>query len=262
MLRPGALGDTLLAVPALRGLRPHWRPLTLAAHAGAARLLADLGEVESGMAFDDPRLSWLFRPDAAASEEDIVAWLSGPPMPALRTALVRAPSRPAGDEQHCAQYLLDTLAPLGCSAVLDDRPLNVSAIRSDEILVHPGSGSPAKNWPAARFADVVRGLGDVPLRLIVGEADSGAADAVDAALGRRLPRLEQPQLAELAARLAGCRAYLGNDSGVSHLAGLCGTRTVALFGPTPSTLWHPLGPRVTVLPFEAETQDVQEALRG
>jgi len=206
------------------------------------------------MAFDDPRLSWLFRPDAAPAGEDIVAWLSSPAPPALRNALVCAASRPVGDERHCAQYLLDTLAPLGCSAELDDSALAVTPIVSDEILIHPGSGSPAKNWPAERFADVVRGLGDAPLRLVVGEADAGAADAVDAALGRRLPRLVQPSLTELAGRLAGCRAYLGNDSGVSHLAGLCGTRTVALFGPTPATVWHPLGPRVTVVPFNVSTE--------
>ena len=59
MLRPGALGDTLLAVPALRALRRRF-PLTLAAHGGAARLLASLGEVDRGMAFDDPSLGWLF----------------------------------------------------------------------------------------------------------------------------------------------------------------------------------------------------------
>ena len=55
MLRPGALGDTLLAVPALRALRARFGRVTLAAHGGAARLLAALGEVDEGLAFDDPR---------------------------------------------------------------------------------------------------------------------------------------------------------------------------------------------------------------
>ena len=60
VLRPGALGDTLLAVPALRALRKGgFAPLTLAAHGGAARLLASVGEVDRGLAFDDPSLGWL-----------------------------------------------------------------------------------------------------------------------------------------------------------------------------------------------------------
>jgi ADP-heptose:LPS heptosyltransferase len=95
--------------------------------------------------------------------------------------------------------------------------------------------------------------------MIVGEADEAAAAAVEQALGRPLARLDHPTLDDLAGRLAGCRAYVGNDSGVSHLAGLCGARTVALFGPTSPTVWRPLGPRVTVLTFDATPNDVVSA---
>jgi ADP-heptose:LPS heptosyltransferase len=263
VLRPGALGDTLLAVPALRALRVSrlGGPLTLAAHAGAARLLASAGEVDGGWAFDDARFRWIFGP-GEAPDEAVVAWLSGARPPGLSGALVVAPSRPASGAVHCAQYLLDTLAPLGCSGAMDERPLRVSAIDSAEVLIHPGSGSPAKNWPAARFAEVVHGLGDgAPVRLIVGEADTAVGDALEHALGRPLARLANAPLAELAARLAGCRAYLGNDSGVSHLAGLCGARTVALFGPTDPAVWRPLGARVTVLSFDSSPEDVVAALR-
>src|SRR5205085_707308 len=100
---------------------------------------------------------------------------------------------------------------------------------SDEVLVHVGSGSRLKNWPAACFAETIERLGEVTL--IVGEADRDAVNQVERRLGRALAHLEAP-LDELARRLAGCRAYLGNDSGVSHLAGLCGAKAIALFGPT------------------------------
>jgi ADP-heptose:LPS heptosyltransferase len=66
-----------------------------------------------------------------------------------------------------------------------------------------------------------------------------------------LPRLAHVPLEELAARLAGARGYVGNDSGVSHLAGLCGARSVVLFGPTSPRIWRPLGPDVHVLSFDA-----------
>jgi heptosyltransferase III len=252
VLRLGALGDTLLAVPALRALRFRFRPLELAAHAGAARLLALLGEVDHGIAFDDPSLGWLFR-DSPAPERNIVAWMH--PQHALSAAMVVAPSRPAG-EQHCAQYLLETLAPLGVDTThLDDRPLRVAALESAEVLIHPGSGSAAKNWPAQRFAETIRAL-DRPVRLIVGEADAQAALEVEGILGRSLPRLSNAKLEDLAARLAGCQAYLGNDSGVSHLAGLCGARTLVLFGPTSPAVWRPLGPRVHVTSFDASPADI------
>ena len=258
VLRPGALGDTLLAVPAVRALRRAFGGVTLAAHSGASRLLQHLGEVEAGLAFDDPALAWVFGAPHPPTDEQIVAWLSGPRPPALRHTLVFAAGR--YDHGHAAQYLLETLAPLGIDVALDAGPLGVEPRHSDEVLVHPGSGSAAKNWPAERFAATIRAL-DGPARLIVGEADTCAADAVDAASGRSLPRLSHPSLEELAARLAGCRAYLGNDSGVSHLAGLCGARTVVLFGPTSAETWRPLGPDVQVAGFDADPAQLADVLQ-
>jgi ADP-heptose:LPS heptosyltransferase len=257
VLRPGALGDTLLAVPALRALRSRFARVTLAAHGGAARLLAACGEVDRGLAFDDPSLAWVF--SGSAPEDEVVAWMNPGDAPGLKWARMVAPSRPA-DEQHCAAYLVQTLAPLGISGDIDDRPLNVRPLTSEEILVHPGSGSVSKNWPAGRFAETIRAL-QQPVTLIVGEADDAAAHEVEAYLGQALPRLEHPPLEELAARLAGCRAYLGLDSGVSHLAGLCGARSVVLFGPTSPRVWRPLGPRVHVERFDVGVERLVTLLR-
>lgn len=261
VLRPGALGDTLLAVPALRALRRALAPLRLAAHAATARLLLSLDEVDGAIAFDEPSLAWAFGRGEAPDDEPIVAWLNPSAASALnQKAVVLAASRPPGDTQHCARYLLETLARLGIDLKWDDAPLRIrEPIRSDDVLIHPGSGSQAKNWPPARFAGVIRAL-DTPARLIVGEADAAAAHEVEAALGRALPRLEQPTLDDLARNLAGCRAYLGNDSGVSHLAGLCGAHTLALFGPSNPTVWRPIGPDVHVLTFDASTAEVVSGL--
>jgi heptosyltransferase III len=262
VLRPGALGDTLLAIPALRALRRSHHRIELAAHGGAARLIQAAGEVDVGLAFDDPSLAWVFGggPPPAEMPALIVAWLSAENSLAIRglpTRVVEAPSRPACEDVHCARYLLESVGLEGW----DERPLSIPALRSDEVLVHVGSGSRAKNWPAPRFAEVIRGLKTrmVPVRLVVGEADVLAVASVEERVGMRLPRLAVG-LPELASHLAGCRAYLGNDSGVSHLAGMVGARTVALFGPTPAAVWRPLGPRVEVAPFDSMAEDIVEAL--
>jgi ADP-heptose:LPS heptosyltransferase len=158
-------------------------------------------------------------------------------------------------DRHCAHYLVETLGPLGIDLEWDDHPLAVKPIPSEEVLVHPGSGSAAKNWPAERFATLIRGL-KRPVRLIVGEADQRPAEQLDTGLGYRLDRLEAPPLNELASRLAGCYAYVGNDSGVSHLAGLCGAHVVVLFGPTDPRVWRPVGPHVDVVTFDTDPSDV------
>ena len=260
VLRPGALGDTLLAVPAVRALKRRYGVVQLAAHAGAARLLQQVGEVDLGVPFDDPRLAWTVGgaivADALGRDEDIVAWTRGHLAVPAERLVVQAPGRPAGEGEHCAAYLLRTL-PFG--AECDTSPLVVTPLRSQEVLVHPGSGAMAKNWSADRFATTVRALAS-DVRLIVGEADEEAATRLEGALGHALPRTEQASLMDLAARLAGCRAYLGNDSGISHLAGLCGTRTVVMFGPSPAAMWAPLGPRVLVRDFATDPLDVAALL--
>lgn len=261
VLRPGALGDTLLAVPAVRALKARYGTVTLAAHGGAARLLQDCGEVEQGLAFDDRRLAWLFgspvSQDAIGREADVVAWTGAELAVPGGRLVVQAPGRPPDAREHAAQYLLRTLPFI---TECETRPLAVAPSLSNEVLVHPGSGAAAKNWPAERFAETIRGL-DAPVRLIVGEADEDAARAVEVALERALPRLDRPSLTDLAAMLVGCRAYLGNDSGVSHLAGLCGARTLVMFGPTPAAVWAPLGPRVVVRDFATAPVEVAAVLR-
>jgi ADP-heptose:LPS heptosyltransferase len=80
--------------------------------------------------------------------------------------------------------------------------------------------------------------------MIAGPADDVPAAKLAAA---GYPVARPPDLLALAALLARVDVYLGNDSGVSHLAAALGVPTVAIFGPTDPRIWAPRGPRVTVL---------------
>jgi ADP-heptose:LPS heptosyltransferase len=114
------------------------------------------------------------------------------------------------------------------------------------LAVHPGSGSPRKNWPADRFGALVARLSpDRPWLLV-----EGPADAVPAAELARVPRgcrARDLPPRTLGALLSQAGAYVGNDSGVSHLSATWGAPTLALFGPTSPDIWAPLGPRVSTL---------------
>jgi ADP-heptose:LPS heptosyltransferase len=111
------------------------------------------------------------------------------------------------------------------------------------LAIHPGSGSPAKNWPADRLAALAdaRG-GGRPWLLVVGPADEEAAAPLCRCAGA-LPVRELP-VRVLGALLGRAGLYVGNDSGVSHLAAAAGAPTLALFGPTDPAVWSPVGPRV------------------
>jgi ADP-heptose:LPS heptosyltransferase len=86
------------------------------------------------------------------------------------------------------------------------------------------------------------------LLVVTGPAEEERADELRAALAAKADAwLERPRLSLLAAVLAQSAAYLGNDSGASHLAAAAGAPVVAVFGPTDPMLWAPRGARARVL---------------
>src|ERR1044071_4462561 len=112
--------------------------------------------------------------------------------------------------------------------------LRRQGFRNEPLLgIAPGSGAREKNWPAANFAHVSRwwreDVGGSVL-LFLGPAEESRSDIH--ALRKSAIVAENLPLARLAASLAAVDVYLGNDSGVTHLAAAVGTRTVALFGPS------------------------------
>jgi len=114
----------------------------------------------------------------------------------------------------------------------------------DFVIVHPGSGSGAKCWPLENFLAVIAVLHQegIPGLLVTGEAEKRMEEKilkVDFPPGwswLRCPPL--PVLAELFGRAS---LYLGNDSGVTHLAAVCGTRGLAIFRKDLEIAWRPYG---------------------
>ncbi len=125
--------------------------------------------------------------------------------------------------------------------------------REPILAVHPGSGSEKKNWPTEKFASLSRWVIDelaAQLLVIRGEADERAVARLRELVGsRQMVVVEGLKLVDLAAVLERCALFLGNDSGITHLAAAVGTPTIALFGPESTTAWEPGGEHVSVLHF-------------
>lgn len=124
------------------------------------------------------------------------------------------------------------------------------------LALHPGSGGPAKCWSAEGFAALAVAARE-RLRLLpvflIGPADNERWRAIRAALppvpvfaGIDPLALVCRPLRECVALLSIARAYVGNDSGVSHLAARA-CPALVLFGPSDPRVWHPLGERVAIL---------------
>ncbi|HVR70569.1 MAG TPA: glycosyltransferase family 9 protein [Vicinamibacteria bacterium] len=171
----------------------------------------------------------------------------------LPRVLERDPSPPPGT--HAARWLAGLVEPLGldptgappaCSPSPDEeREARAWRDRLPPrfLALHPGSGSPRKSWPAERFLGLVDRLRPPePWLVPCGPADRAAVAPFRTRAGALVA--EDVPVRVLGALLAEAGAFVGNDSGVSHLAAAWGAPTVALFGPTDAATWAPEGTRV------------------
>jgi ADP-heptose:LPS heptosyltransferase len=114
------------------------------------------------------------------------------------------------------------------------------------IAIHPGAGSRKKVWPSHRFASLGRMLKQRGKKLFVIQGPADDKEVTEVLQGLNgVPHLVASELPliKLGALLSQCILYIGNDSGISHLAAALGVPTVAIFGPTDPHIWSPRGER-------------------
>ncbi len=122
-----------------------------------------------------------------------------------------------------------------------------SSQRGPRIAIHPGSGeySLARRWAPEGFAAVADALAEeyrAQVILVGGEREKEAVEeVVESMCSRPINLAGRMTLKQLAALLKGCHLFLGNDSGLVHLAKAVGIPAVAIFGPSNHRAWGPYG---------------------
>ena len=130
-------------------------------------------------------------------------------------------------------------------------------------LIHPGSGSPGKNYSPQFYhilANELRRYGFPETGFIFGPAEDEKMNVEDFA-GEWIERPKDVEA--LAGLLSGASLYIGNDSGVSHLSGFMGTQTIALYKTTDPKKWGVLGKKVVHISDankESAMRKIQECL--
>lgn len=270
LLRAGALGDALLLRQAIAALRSARHEAWLLAPEAGRVLLgpggsevagfvpwegADAAALRAGTLVDASPLGRRL----AATDAAIVFSRSAEVAEAVQRyvprVLVRDPSPAQG---HASVWLAEPTRELGAEPAAPPPDLVATPAEIDAAMpwldrlppgflaVHPGSGSPAKNWAPSGFRALVEQLSaDRPWLLIEGPADEAAAASLRS--HPRAVRAHGLPARVLGAVLARAGLYVGNDSGVSHLAAAFGAPTLALFGPTDPAVWSPVGRRVTIV---------------
>jgi heptosyltransferase III len=278
LLFPGALGDLLLVLPTLRRLRRRLRPArTALVIAEPQRELARLLRVADTISsLDDADAAWLFGgstvPRWLAPGSTVFSWLGtreplgerlraltasahllsverGPGAAHAAVAYARAAGVPAERRRLAAEATISPPVSPRAGALAD-------GLRRPLLALHRGAGAPPKRWALDGFAGVAswwrRSHGDIVELLGPAEAGETPLPGTTTASGWTLP--------DVAALLGFADAYLGNDSGISHLAGAVGTPGVVLFGPTAPARWRPLSPRLVAVRSEASPERVSRTL--
>jgi heptosyltransferase-2 len=189
-------------------------------------------------------VSYLYDPDGIFAEN-------------LRTSgvkrLVEGPSRVTGTS-HAIDQLAAPLATLGIPLAGRSTRLAVASAAETRttLALHPGSGSPAKNWPTNCWRELAERLleaqPNIRIAIVGGEADAAALQSMRSLTANaRVSFWENLPMDTLASRLAGSALYAGHDTGISHLAAATGTPCLLLFGPTDPGIWAPPHDHVRVL---------------
>lgn len=253
LIRPGAIGDCIVALPALEHLKAEYTEVWVPSAVVPLIRFADrVRRLPS--AIDRLALPGLDPPAALLQDlrsfDSIISWY-GSNQPEFR-ARVRDlglpfrffPALPSGSERiHVVDFFLNHVgAPCG-----EAPNIEVAPVQNDAIVIHPFSGSPRKNWPMSRFRALAERLPG-PVAWC-----AGAHEPLPGAV-----KIEN--LYELGGWIAGARAYIGNDAGITHLAAAVGAPVVAIFGPTDPVLWAPRGPRVRIVAGDLQNLRVEDVL--
>ena len=276
VLAAGSLGDSILTLPALQALQSRSK-VTVAGTPPYLALGALLLGVEEIGPLDSLLQALLYDGSLDEKDRQFLAGFHEAfiffkakderllkKLTTIGGLQVRQPAKPFGEflseGRWAAEYWLETVLP---GPLPDDSPWRQARLQVGEplkekgrwildrlglslpLVIHPGSGSPSKNAPLTFFREAAQRAGTESQKQVLvvwGEAETRNLAAIRqafAGLGNVRVLPEPLTLIELVGVFSQSAAYLGNDSGVTHLAAACGLRTFALFNATDANVWGP-----------------------
>jgi heptosyltransferase-2 len=286
IIRPSALGDTLMLLPALAYLRPFTEVILVGRKPGLDLLKP---YVHSILDYEGPGWHQLHmeRIDPGIllpipPVDHVIAFLNDPEggvKENLRTNLPKttihifAPFPPEGEKIHVALYLAQCLQSAGlpidaqkaidvaCEQALFGK--QTGANLNGNIIFHPGSGGRRKNHPPDFWLQLIEQANQHPhfkegnILLLLGPAEEPYYDFFQENLDwENTQILLSPNGETLTSLLNGALLYIGHDSGITHLAAMHGTPTIALFKNSSIQQWRPIGPAVRVIEDQLNLNDL------
>ena len=274
IIHQGALGDFVVTFPILKALRTVYPRIDGICRSSFGRMAVDLDVLDASYPLESARFASLY----AERIDPVVVTL----MSTYRSILLFSFSEllersakkidglrvfrilpwPAMTQKvHITEFLANQV--LTCDLLEKEgrrrfsRALSYFTERSAKrkcrsgarVIISPGAGSVKKRWPLERFLMVAAELKKRGLQpsILLGPAE------VDLEAALHHSPQSQPQVVktrtfqELITVLESAVIYIGNDSGVSHLAAFLGVPTLVIFGPSDPDRWRPFGDHVRIV---------------
>jgi len=267
------IGDAVLSTGVLSHLLDRYpgARLTIAAGRDAAPLFADLPELERIIIIEKQpwRMHWLGLYRAVAAKRwDCAVDLRASALAYLLWARRRyvAQKRRVGEHrvrQMARIFGLDTppsphlwIGPQReAEAARLVPPLSASGLGAPVLAIGPAANWRGKEWRAERFAELAQRLtapgglfpGARVAVLAAAHERSQALPLIEALGSRAIDLVGKIHLLTVAAVIKRSALFIGNDTGLMHLAAATGTPTLGLFGPSPIDQYSPWGPHTAVV---------------
>jgi len=260
VIRACAIGDFILNLPALVALHAKYEQahFSLVGYPATLEIARDFVPIDSINSIETKPWARLFyEPIEELSYDFAVVW--------MKDALVADNLRRSGvlevfradpfpNYGHASTHLLRTLG-------LAEQALpNLWMPQTGDVIIHPSSGSPKKNWPyfdelTSRIGQSCLSLWERAQGVFESSTPTGGASHTGLSHRERHRMISDLSLPEVSRHLRKCRAFIGNDSGITHLASYLGVPTVALFGPTNPRIWGPIGRRTRII-WKTRLEDI------
>jgi ADP-heptose:LPS heptosyltransferase len=275
VVRRGGLGDTLLLAPVLQALarREPGTPIDVAGVREFATLLERTGAVARVRSSEDlgtfrlghdpvARTRLAAEYSAVVADEPTFSLLADHgcrvqvfdprPRPGVSMPLAQQIAAQLGLELRWPEdaWFAPTHRGHGRNQTMVAGPLDAQGkVPSRAVVVlAPGSGGRAKCWPRDHWLRLATELARAAaIEVVVGPTELERDDPRAWVWPVPVGFVVEAEPAGLAVRLEGAVAFVGNDSGPTHLAAMLAVPTVALFGPSDAVVFAPQGPRAVVL---------------
>ena len=259
IIRNGSLGDLILTLPVFQTFRKNGYKITVAGRRDYVEFLKKLNCIDSFLPLDGTIFLELFSPEIKIDIDFLKGFdfiLSYTHQNEIFSKnlkkiadcrkIVFHPIQNDKLNMHITDYLISPIKKF-FSEIETVPYIQINNKNEEYFLIHPGSGSKYKNWPVENFLTVFRHFSkNNKVLILLGEGEENQIH-----FWKRNVAIEDliilPNFDKLIEIFQNTRIYLGNDSGITHLAGAFGIKTFAIFGPTSPLIWGPRGKIVKII---------------